>query len=106
MDRTTGLSAAVACVMLGFAACASQVPPPGNLPGNVPIDARCVAGAGASSAGISAKDAVTTICPSADAEGCWVAAAAMMIRRGFMTASIDDTQASSRRRHAAPRMAG
>jgi len=43
MDRTTALSAITACAMLGFAACASQMPPPPN----VPIQTQCVAGAGA-----------------------------------------------------------
>lgn len=54
MDRTTGLSALAACAMLGFAACASQMPP---LP-NVPIETQCVAGAGAWAIGRAPDDQV------------------------------------------------
>lgn len=52
MDRTTGLPAALACVMLGLAACASQMPPPAN----VPIQTLCVAGAGAWAIGRAATE--------------------------------------------------
>ena len=54
MDRTTGLSALAACAMLGFAACASQMPPPAN----VPIETQCVAGAGAWAIGRAPSDQV------------------------------------------------
>ena len=53
MDKNTVLSAAAACVMLGFAACASQLPPPG---GQVPT--QCVAGAGAWAIGRAPTDQV------------------------------------------------
>ena len=54
MDKAIGRSAAVACVMLGFAACASRMPPPPN----VPVATQCVAGAGAWAIGRAPTDQV------------------------------------------------
>ncbi|WP_140909608.1 I78 family peptidase inhibitor [Cognatiluteimonas lumbrici] len=54
MDRTVRQSALVAVVFLGVAACASQMPPPPN----VPIQTQCVAGAGAWAVGRAPTDEV------------------------------------------------
>ena len=54
MDRIIASSALVAATFLGLAACASQMPPPPN----VPIETQCVAGAGAWAIGRAPTDQV------------------------------------------------
>lgn len=54
MDRIIASSTLVAAALLGLAACASQMPPPPN----VPIETQCVAGAGAWAIGRAPTDQV------------------------------------------------